>query len=91
MKTAGEFIQHTAQRQECRQEMIKNNMKEQLCLMKDILRGSNDWLLGVPEGDKRDVREIKCEKIYIYWLTVIRTEGRYEFSEIQGGLISVKS
>lgn len=31
-------------------------MKEQLCLMKDRLRGSNNWLLGVPEGDKRDVR-----------------------------------
>lgn len=57
MKTA-EFIQNTAQRQECGQEIVKNNMKEQLCLMKDRLRGSNDWLLGVPAGDKRDVREI---------------------------------
>lgn len=57
MKTA-EFIQNTAQRQECGQEIVKNNIKEQLCLMKDRLRGSNDWLLGVSEGDKRDVREI---------------------------------
>ena len=32
-------------------------MKKQLCLMKDRLSGANDWLLGIPEGDKRDVRK----------------------------------
>lgn len=57
MKTEGEFIQNISQKEECRQETIKNNMKKQLCLMKDRLSGANDWLLGIPEGDKRDVRK----------------------------------
>lgn len=33
-------------------------MKEQLCRMNDRLRGSNNWISGIKEGNKGNVRHI---------------------------------
>lgn len=52
-----------SKRQECRQEIVKNNMNEQLCPKKDRLRGSHHWSWGGPEGqNKGDVRDTTWEE-----------------------------